>query len=343
MNRRQLLAGAGAATLLSACQGPGGPGSLATDIKFGMSTPADARTNGVHVWAQAFAEVMSNAGEHIRIYPNSSIGGERERVIQTQLGLLEVNATGGDELNHWSPTAFASARPFMVESYAHMDRLLTETPILERISEEIAPHGLHVLAQVFTGPMVGLFTRGMPVRTVEELRPLRLRVLSNTDMELLRAWDVSGVQVAWEEVAQALQTGMVDAYLNPPNVAVMFGHGSVLDYFTDLRMGPSTRMIVASTRWLDTLSPDQHSLLDRAVSAGREANRRWLRSAIAADRERLTDIGIEWIDIDAEERATWRQASQAIGEGIRGNAEAEAQFQAWVDQTRYPVRPEPAQ
>lgn len=338
MNRRELLSVLGATTLLSACEGPGGAGSLSTDIKFGMSTPANATSNGVHVWAQAFATVMASAGEHVRIYPNSSIGGERERVIQTQLGLLEVNATGGDELNPWSPTAYASARPFMVESYSHMDRLLSETPMIERISAEIAPHGLRLVGQVFTGPMVGLFTRGTPVRTIEDLRPLRLRVLSNSDMELLRAWDVSGVQVSWEEVAQALQTGMVDAYLNPPNVAPMFGHGSVLDYFTDLRMGPSIRMIVASTRWLDTLSVDQRAAFDRGIAEGREANRQWLQSAIAADRERLTNIGIEWIEIDARERATWQRASEAIGEGSRGNAEADAQFQAWVDQTREPAR-----
>jgi TRAP-type C4-dicarboxylate transport system substrate-binding protein len=323
----------GAGALVAGCSQNGG-GGLRSDIKVGMSTPADALHNGAYAWVAACIAVLEEAGLTTRVYPNSAIGGERERTIQTQMGLLELNLTGNDEVNRWSPLSYASARPFLVDSYAHMDRFLDQTPYLERISADLAPHGLRLVDYVYTGSMVGLFTRGRPVRNLDDMRALRLRVLSAADMDLLHAWDVRGVQVAWEEVAQALQTGMVDAYLNPPNIAPLFGHGSVLDYFTDLRMGPAARLVVASTRWLDSLGARDRDVLELAFAAGRAANRSWIRDTIARDRARLEEIGIEWVVPTAEQRHEWVEASEAIHTGRWEDPAVTTEFLQWLDETR---------
>lgn len=333
MNRRALLQALGAGALVAGCSRPGSH-SLRSDIKVGMSTPADPVHNGAYAWVEACLQVLEAAGLGTRPYPNSAIGGERERTIQTQMGLLELNVTGNDEIGRWSPMSHASARPFLVDSYDHMDRILDETPYLERISADLEPYGLRLVDFVYTGSMVGLFTRGRPVRTLEDMQALRLRVLSAADMDLLNAWQVRGVQVAWEEVAQALQTGMVDAYLNPPNVAPMFGHGSVLDYFTDLRMGPAARLVVASTRWLDTLDPRERDVLERGFAAGRVANRRWTRNTLERDRARLEEIGVAWIEPDPEQRREWIEASEGIEPGRWEDPEISAEYRRWVEETR---------
>lgn len=331
MNRRGFLSTLGLSSLLIGCSQSS---QDRTAIKFGMSTPSDPTRNGVYVWAQAFISVLSQAGFQIQVFPSSSIGGERERMFQVQMGLLETNSTGGDEVNRWSPLAAASARPFLIESYDHLDRLLTQTPYLEQVSNDFQVHGFRLADIVNTGSMVGLFSRGTPVRRLEDLRMLRLRVLSSADMDLLNAWDARGVQVAWEEVAQALQTGMVDAYLNPPNVAPMFGHGSVLDYFTDLGLGPAIRLVVISQLWFDSLSPSQQGSVNDAITAGRQANRLWTANAIRLDRERLISTGIEWITPTPDERQEWIDASQAIPPGRWETPTATTQFTQWVEATR---------
>jgi TRAP-type C4-dicarboxylate transport system substrate-binding protein len=328
VKRRALL---GSLALLGA---PLARGGIYDDVKIGMSTPADRARNGVYVWIDVFRRSIEHAGLRTRVYPNSTIGGERERTIQMQLGLLQLNASGGYELSRWSPLLAAMARPFLVDSYAHMSRLLTDTPFLAGTNRALAPHGLRLLDFAYTASMTGLFTRGRPVRRVDELRPLRLRVLSRADQHLLNAWRVRGVQVAWEEVAQALQTGIVDAYLNPPNVAPMFGHGTVLDYFTDLRMGPAARLIVAAADWLDGLTPAEARAVYRAVASARTANRLWLAAAGDADRKRLRDSGIEWIAITDAQRASWIEASQQIKPGRWEDPAATARYLQWLENTR---------
>lgn len=307
--------------------------SLKDDVKFGFSTPADLKNNGVYVWVQACAKVLTQRGFGVRTYPNSSLGGEMERLYQTQLGLMEMNVTSGDSIGRWSPMVYAGARPFLIETYDHMDRLLTETPYLKAISDELAPHGLEVIDMVYTGSMVGLFTRKLAVHRLSDLRKLRLRVLSAADMDLLHAWDVRGVQVAWEEVAQALQTGMVDAYLNPPNIAPMFGHGAVLDYFTDLRMGPAARVLIASTKWLNSLTASERDIFEEARAAGRAANRLWTKNAIRRDREKLDATGIEWVTLSESEREEWVEACKKIPPNRWEVAEKTEQYLEWVEAT----------
>lgn len=331
MNRRDFLYTMSMSTLLRGCAQDAPSGS---SVKFAMSTPAGPIRNGVFVWVQAFAGVMESAGMPVQIFPNSSIGGERERMIQVQMGLLEFNSTGGDEVNQWSPIASALSRPFLVESYEHLDRIFTQTRFLEDVSKDYSTHRFMLADVVNTGSMVGLFSRGAPVRTLSDLQKLRLRVLSAADMDLLHAWNARGVQVAWEEVAQALQTGMVDAYLNPPIVAPMFGHGSVLDYFTDLGMGPATRTVVLSKPWFDALTPQQQEIVNQAILAGRQANRDWTKAAIQQDKERLLQTGIEWITLTPEERHEWVEVSQRIPPNRWETPEATAKLRRWVEETQ---------
>jgi len=318
---------------LTGCTRPGWS-SLAQDVKIGMSTPASLEHNGVYVWIRTCADELEKAGLGTRVYPNSTLGGDRERTYQMQLGLLDVNATGGDEIGRWSPMIAATARPFLISSYDHMSRLLSQTPYIERVSAELRPYGLELIDMAYTASMVGLFTRGSPVHEMDDLRRLRLRVLSEADFALLRAWKVRGVQVAWEEVAQGLQTGIIDAYLNPPNIALMFGHGSVLDYFTDLRMGPAGRLVVASTQWLDSLSPNERDRVQGAFAAARVANRDWTATTLSADRVNLERAGIEWIELDAGARHEWVEASAVIPPGDWETPEASEQYLEWVEQTR---------
>jgi TRAP-type C4-dicarboxylate transport system substrate-binding protein len=303
------------------------------EIKIGMSTPLDAQRNGSYVWIKTLVNAIESDDVQARVYPNSALGGEKERMDQVSIGLLEVNETGGDELARLSPL-FHAMRPFEIESYDQMSRLIEDTPFLAEVNQDLANHDLILLDLAYTGAMVGLFTHGKPVYRIEDLRSLRLRIISADDLNLLAAWHVHGVRVAWEEVAQALQTGMVDAYLNPPIVAVMFGHGSVLNYFTNLRLGPSARCIVASRRWYDSLDPQFRNTFDAGVRRARAANRAWTTAAIPRERALLEKTGIKWLEIDPAARTEWRELTRHIKRTRWETPEAEARLKAMLDSTR---------
>lgn len=323
-----------AACILAALMALATPLRAEEPVKFALSTPTDLKGNGVFVWVDTFSKSFAETGREIRIFPNGSLGGDQERVDQMRLGLLEINVTNPDEISRHSPTYYGIAAPFLFQSYDHMDRFLDRTPFVAQVNAELAAAGqdFRFVDIAYTGAMVGLLTRKIPVRTIADLQKIRLRFLSAPDLKLFAAWRVRGVQVSWSEVAQGLQTGMIDGYLNPPAVATMFGHGSVLDYFTDLRMGPSGRMIVVSTRWLASLTESERRAFDAAVLKARAANRAWNRQYISRQRDELARIGIQWIDPSEAERQTWKDRTVNTFDEKWHDPARTAEVVRWIEQ-----------
>ena len=97
--------------------------------------------------------------------------------------------------------------------------------------------------------------------------------------------------------------------LRPANAAtVLFGHGAQLDYFTDLRLSPSVRVVVFSEPWYQGLTDEQRNIVDQAAIVARETNREWMVNAIEHEFQLLADIGIEVIHLDSQQREEFRQA-----------------------------------
>jgi TRAP-type C4-dicarboxylate transport system substrate-binding protein len=114
----------------------------------------------------------------------------------------------------------------------------------------------------------------------------------------------------------------------------MFGHGNVIDYFTDLRMGPSARVIVASRRWYEGLSPQMRAAFDAGVHEARAANRRWAAEALHRERALLEKVGIEWIEMDPAARDEWRELTRRIARTRWETPQAEARLRELIDESR---------
>ena len=277
------------------------------EIRIGLSSTADSENSGIYVWARAFADELEQAGMPATIYPSSTLGNEIVRTEQILLGLLEVNVTGTQEVEIYSGLITALDLPFLFKTNEESDALFHHTGYLEEINSKTRPAGMRVIDLGSLGGMSGLFTAREPSRTVADVKKFRMRAMTTEQLDWIEAWGGAGTQVAWEEVPQALQTGIADGYMNPPIVAVLFGHGGQLDYFTDIRLSPSIRVVVFSEAWYQGLTGEQRVAVDRAVIVAREANRKWMKRAIENEFQLLSDVGIEVIHLDSQQRDEFRK------------------------------------
>ena len=277
------------------------------DIRIGFSSTADAQNSGVYVWARAFADELEKAGMHTTLYPSSTLGNEVVRTEQVLLGLLEVNVTGTQEVEIYSEMITALDLPFLFRSDEETAALIHHTGYLAEINAKTLPAGMRVVDLSSLGGMTGLFTAREPIRTVADVAKFRMRALTTEQLDWLEAWGGAGTQVAWEEVPQALQTGIADGYLNPPIIAYLFGHGGQLDYFTDLRLSPSVRVVVFSEQWYQGMTEAQRKIVDDAAVEAGKVNREWLLGAIEHEFQLLADIGIEVVPLNHQQRDEFRQ------------------------------------
>ena len=261
-------------------------------VHIGMSTRM-AVANPVFGWASKLSEELDADGFQTRIYPGSTLGSEGERDEQVILGLLQINESGGQDVMQYSQLLRALRLPFMFESSEQLGCLVRETDFLEQANQETSPRGIEVVDVVFFGSMSGLFSASGPVDSPSILAQHRIRALDRMQVLTVSAWGASAVQVSWEEITSALQTNIVDGYLNPISVPLQFRHTRQLPYFLQLNMAPGFRFVTASVKWRKGLSAEQNSQVDAALEAARQFNREDAAGRIRSDRSQLIKEGVQ--------------------------------------------------
>lgn len=286
------------------------------EVKIGLGTPANLETNGSYVWLKAFADTLQSAGMDVVFYPNSALGNETERADQLSIGLLEVNDTGFHEVGKFSDLMLAIAFPFLFDSYAHLDRALTEGGALAMINSDTVPQGLRLVDIAFVGRMYGVLNTKKPIYRVEDMADVRMRAMEGTQIKFMKTWGVSATQVAAEEISQALQTGVVDGYLSPPLTAIMLGQTGILKYYADLKVGPSIRPMVVSEQWYQGLTKSQKDTVLAAVKEGHAANRVWNEQMSNRELELLRNAGLTVTEIEPNARKEWARRSRSAYDEI---------------------------
>lgn len=222
-------------------------------------------------------------------------------------------------------TIFGAMMPYFFDDMSQLDKALDEGGMLERINAGTTPKGVRVLDIVYTGTPSGIFTTQVPIRTFEDMQGVRMRALDEVQLATFEQWGARGTIVSWSEVPNALQTGVAGGYINPAFVPLTYGHTAFINFFTNSKMSPSVRVALASEDWYQGLSDEERAIVADAVAAAHDANRE-LVSDDTAVLEELREAGIEVIELSAEEREKFREASQPIYEST---AMPEGALDAW--------------
>lgn len=289
--------------------------SLATytqagSIKLALDSPPDLEKSGTYVWASTFAKHLESNGIKVKQYPNNALGGEDEKLDQVSQGLLEVSCSDLAKAGQLDPTILGFTLPFMFDSMAHLDRVMANTDLMERVNKGTTRKGVRVLALIPVGAFSGLSNTQHPVKTPADVKGLRIRAMDKTQAEYISAWGASTVIVPWGEIYNSLQTGVADGYLNPAVVSVMFKHTEVLKHFSDIKLSAPIRVSICSEDWYMGLSKKQRAIVDSAVVKANEANRVWQAGMEKMGAAALDKAGVKLYQNTPEEIAQFAELSR---------------------------------
>ena len=304
------------------------------EVKIALDSPPDLATSGSYNWVVAFDEVMSANGMTVREMPRGSIGNEDEIFDQLSSGLLEVSLSDVRAVARIDTALYGLRLPYLFEDAAHMDRVLEAGNVFEQANANLAPHDVMLLAIVPIGPASGFITTNAAIRTPADMSNLRMRALDDAQLAMYAAWGSSGTIVSWGEIMTALQTGVVDGYLNSPFIPISFGQTDVVRNFSDAGVIIPIRAVLASLSWYESLSDAERATLAEAVTAGDRANRDWLAEASETVLAQLEDLGVSVQRLTAEERAVFREGAQTVYDSGVMSAEDTERWMALADQTR---------
>ena len=244
--------------------------SAAETYNLGHQFPADSIPDRV---ARKFAELTheySQGDVAIKVHANAAFGDERGHVALLRRQALDFAITGDLVIGSLSDRYLVMNMPFLYRDLAHA-MAVYDGKLGDAIRLELKTHGLRALSWHHVGTR--MLTANRPIRNTTELAGLALRLPQDTTW--IAAWRALGAtprQVAFTELASALQLGTVEAQENPPNFirsSKLYLHQK---YIMTTNHMPQRQFIFASEgRWSGLTAQQRNSLQKAAAEASRWA------------------------------------------------------------------------
>ena len=203
------LAALGLATFssLSAAQAP-------IVIKFSHVVAADTPKGKASEFFKKRAEELTKGKVKVEVFANSALYKDKEELEALQLGAVQMLAPSLAKFGPLGVKEFeAFDLPYIFDDYTELHRV-TQGPVGAGILKKLEPKGIVGLA--FWDNGFKSFSANTPIHTPADLKGKKLRIQSSKVLEEeIRALGGLPQVMAFSEVYQALQTGVVDGTENP--------------------------------------------------------------------------------------------------------------------------------
>ncbi len=264
--------------------------------------------------ARYFAELVKERTEgriEIRIYPNAELGDEVSSVRQLTYGGIDFARASLSSLNAYSPMAVVLQMPYLYKDAAHMWRVL-DGEIGDMVMESFDGSGIVGLSWYDAGVRC-FYTRSGPIRTIRDLRGLRIRVQEGNYMEdMVRSLGAIPVPLVYSEVYSALETGQVDgAENNIPSYETM-DHNLVAPYYSmDEHVRIPEMQIVSQATWNRLSEEDRQIIRECAAESSLYERQLWEENNEEARRRAELD-GTVFNEVDDQEKDWMRRAMVSL-------------------------------
>ncbi len=242
-----------------------------------------------------------------KIYPGGVQGNDQTVLRKMRIGQLHGGALAAGSLTRFYPDLQIYNLPLQFKSYEEVDGIRHEMDQI--ISDGLAAAGIVSLAFSETG-FAYLFSQE-PVKTVADLKGLKAWVPDNDPIaaELIKSFGVSPIPLGITDVLAGLQTGLIDAVMAPPSVALALQWHNHVSYMTDLPMVYIYSMLAMDSKAYKRISDEDKLIVNSVVDSIFMAIEAEIRVDNNKAYEAIKSVGIK--SIEADKIDEW----QAVADG----------------------------
>jgi C4-dicarboxylate-binding protein DctP len=277
-------------------------------IKFSHVVAPDTPKGKAAEKFKELAEERTHGRVKVEVYPNSQLYKDKEELEALQLGAVQMLAPSLSKFGPLGIKAFeAFDLPFIFPSVAALRRV-TDGPIGKALLKKLEPKGIIGLAYWDNG--FSVVTSNRPLRTLADFKGLKLRIQSSKVLEqTYRDLDALPQVLAFSEVYQALQTGVVDAGgENTPSNIYTQKFYEVQKYLTVTHQNYIGYALIVNKKFWEGLPPDIRTILEGAVKDATTYCNDIAEKENADALAKIKAAGTtEFIELTPEERAQWRK------------------------------------
>jgi C4-dicarboxylate-binding protein DctP len=307
LTRRSLAALAGATALALSLAVP----VAAQDkivIKFSHVVAPDTPKGKAAAKFEELAEAYTNGAVDIEVYPNSQLYKDKEEMEALQLGAVQMLAPS---LAKFGPLGVQDFEvfdlPFIFADYDAL-RKVTQGDVGKALLDKLQDKGIAGLAYWDNG--FKIMSANSPLKTPDDFLGLKMRIQSSKVIEAqMNALGAVPQVMAFSEVYQALQTGVVDGTENPPSNMYTQKMHEVQTHATVSNHGYLGYAVIVNKQFWDGLDPAVREGLEKAMAESTDYANQIAKEENDKALEAMKSAGTtEFYELTPEERAVWTEA-----------------------------------
>ena len=233
-------------------------------IKFShVVTPDTPKGKGADKFKE-LAEKYTDGKVKVEVYPNSQLYKDKEELEALQLGAVQMLAPS---LAKFGPLGVKEFEvfdlPYIFPDQAALQRV-EDGPVGQKLFQKLESKGIKGLAYWDNGFKV--MTANKPLVKPDDYKGVKLRIQSSKVLESqMRALGALPQVMAFSEVYQAMQTGVVDGNENTPSNVYTQKMHEVQKYVTVTNHGYIGYAVITNKKFWDGLPADIRTPLERAM------------------------------------------------------------------------------
>jgi C4-dicarboxylate-binding protein DctP len=241
-------------------------------IKFSHVVANDTPKGHAADFFKKKAEELTKGKVKIEVYANSTLYKDKEEMEALQIGAVQMLAPS---LAKFGPLGVKEFEvfdlPYMFDDYNELHKV-TQGPAGKMLLDKLEPKGIRGLAYWDNG--FKSFSSNKPMKSPADLKGMKMRIQSSKVLESqMRAMGSLPQVLAFSEVYQALQTGVVDGTENPISNLYTQKMHEVQKHLTLTEHGYLGYAVITNKKFWDGLPADIRKQLEEAmVEATKFAN-----------------------------------------------------------------------
>lgn len=300
-------------------------------IKFSHVVAPDTPKGKGAAKFEELAEAYTNGAVDVEVYPNSQLYKDKEELEALQLGAVQMLAPS---LAKFGPLGVQQFEifdlPFLMNGYDDL-RKITDGAVGAGLMARLEDKGITGLAFWDNGFKV--MSANSPLHTPDDFLGLKMRIQSSKILEAqMQALNAVPQVMAFSEVYQGLQTGVVDGTENPPSNMYTQKMHEVQKHATVSNHGYLGYAVIVNKAFWDGLPEDVRAGLDKAMaeatvyanSIAKEENEKALEAMKAAGTT-------EFHDLTEEERAEWAATLRPVHQQMAERVGADLIAQVYTE------------
>jgi C4-dicarboxylate-binding protein DctP len=281
-------------------------------IKFSHVVAVDTPKGQAAERFKMLAEKATGGRVKVEVYPNSQLYKDKEELEALQLGAVQMLAPS---LAKFGPLGVKEFEVFdLPYLFANKVALynVTEGPVGKGLMQKLDAKGIVGLAFWDNGFKV--MSANKPLLMPADFRGLKMRIQASKVLDAqMRALGANPQVLAFSEVYQALQTGVVDGTENPPSNMYTQKMHEVQKHLTVSNHGYLGYAVIVNKKFWDGLPADIRASLTKAMAEATTYEKAIAQRDNDLAMEAMRKAGKTAIHVQtAAEAAAWRSALMPV-------------------------------